>query len=105
MLHGFEQFLALGGGQPDVGGQSRLLEQAGNPFHIALREAEQFRRKPGGKHLADGDGFAVQKFAVAADRFQRVAEGVAEVEDGAQPALGFVLAHDAGLDLAAARHD
>ena len=38
--------------------------------------------------------------AVLRDRFERVADGVAEVEDAAQAALALVLRHDVGLDAA-----
>ena len=105
VLHRFKEFLPLRWIQLDMGWQSRLFKQAGDPFDVALREAEQFRGEPGGQHLADGDGFPVQEFAVAGNRFERVADGVAEIQDRAQTALGLVLAHHAGFDLAAAGHD
>ena len=47
----------------------------------------------------------MQVFAVARDGFDRVADGVAEIQDRPQAALGFVLAHHFGLDLAATRDD
>ena len=37
---------------------------------------------------------------VLGDRLERVADGVAEVEDAAQPALALVLRDDIGLDAA-----
>src|SRR6478736_8341555 len=55
--------------------------------------------------LTDGDGFAVEIFAVAGNGFEAVADGVAEIQDGAQAALGFVLADDVRLDFTAARDD
>ena len=47
----------------------------------------------------------MQVLAVAGDGFERVADGVAEVEDRAQAGLGFVLSHHAGLDLTTARDE
>ena len=46
----------------------------------------------------------MQPLAVAQAGLDGMAEGVAEVEDGAQPAFAFVLAHHPRLDLAAAAH-
>ena len=46
----------------------------------------------------------MQPFAIAQARLDGVAEGVAEVEDGAQAAFLLVLAHHPGLDLATAAH-
>ena len=47
----------------------------------------------------------MQVLAVARDSLDGVADRVAKIEDGAQAALGFILAHHLGLDLAAAGHD
>ena len=57
------------------------------------------------RDLADGNRLAVQKFSVAGTVFNRVADGVAEIQNGAQAAFGFVLADDFRLDFAAARDD
>src|SRR3989442_7356365 len=84
LSHRLEKFFALGGIQPDVRSQAGLLKQAGDPLYVALGKSEPFRREPGGEHLADGNGLAVQEPAVTGHRFQRVAEGMAEVEDRAQ---------------------
>ena len=51
-------------------------------------------RQVGRHHHAAADRLAVQPLAVAQAGLDRVAEGVAEVEDGAQAALALVLAHD-----------
>ena len=56
----------------------------------------------GGGDLADGDGLAVQIFAVVRNRLEPVADGVAEVQDGAQPPFRFVLSDHLGLDFTAA---
>ena len=53
---------------------------------------------------AGGHGLAVQPVAVAHARFDGVAKGVAEVEDGAQAGFALVARDDAGLDLAASLH-
>ena len=42
-------------------------------------------------HHAAADRFAVQPLAVAEPGFDRMAEGVAEIEDRAQPAFALVL--------------
>ena len=44
--------------------------------------------------------FAVQPFAVAQARFNRVGEGVAKIQDGAQAGFAFVLRHHPGFDFA-----
>ena len=56
-------------------------------------------------NLADGNRLAVQKFSVAGNVFNGVADGVAEIQNRAQSALGFVLADDFRLDFATARDD
>ena len=68
-------------------------------------QTENLRRELRRGDLADGDGFPVQVFAVVGDGFERVADGVAEIQDGPQAALGLVLPHDLRLDLAATGHD
>jgi len=47
----------------------------------------------------------VQIFSVTGNVLDGVTDGMAEIQDGAQPALGFVLADHFGFDGAAARHD
>ena len=59
----------------------------------------QFRRR----HLPDGYGLAVQKLAVAGNRFEGMADGVAEIQNRPQAALPFVLRNDLRFDFAAAR--
>ena len=59
-------------------------------------------RCPRRERHADADGFAVQPALVAADGLERVAEGVAQVQQRAAALLAFVLGDDGGLDLAAA---
>ena len=62
----------------------------------ALGEAE-------GLHHADGHAFAMeQRCGIAGGRFQRMAEGVAEIEQCAHACFGLVLGHDRSLGLAGA---
>jgi hypothetical protein len=60
-------------------------------------------REIGRHHHAAADRFAVQPFAVAEAVLDRVAEGVAEVQHGAQAAFALVAPHHVGLDLAGAQ--
>ena len=55
--------------------------------------------------LADGDRFPVEVFAVMGNGFEGMADGVAEIQDGPQAALGLVLPNHLRFDLAAAGHD
>src|SRR5579859_985844 len=101
-LHGGEEFFAAGGIQfnfyREAGGDKQFL----NAVHFTGGKTEDFLGKPGGGDLADGDGLAVEVFAVAGAVFNGVTEGVAEIKDGAEAAFSFVLAHDVGFDIAAA---
>ena len=47
----------------------------------------------------------MQVLAVIRDSFQGMADGVAEIQNGPQPALGFILMNDFGLDFAAPGND
>src|SRR5207245_10598087 len=84
------------GGEPGAGdGLRRSWEAPGRHEAGAGRE--------GGRHdRAAAHRLAMQPFAMAEARLDRMAEGMAEVEDGAQPAFALVLADDGGLDLARA---
>src|SRR5437667_70810 len=61
-------------------------------------------REPGCEHLADGNGLAVQVSAIAANRFDGMADGMAEIENGAQSAFLFILCHHFGFDFTTTRH-
>src|SRR6266568_4490810 len=92
--------------QLDARGQARGREELPDPFHVTGREAGEFGGKVGGDDLADGNRFAVEIFSVAGDGLDGMANGVAEVQNFAQPGLGFVLADDLCLDgTAAFDHD
>src|SRR6266852_5929104 len=88
--------------QLDSRGQTRGREQLPDSLQLTRREAGEFGGKVGGDHLADGNRFAMKIFSVAGDCLDGMADGVAEVQNFAQPGLGFVLAHDLRLDGAAA---
>ena len=104
-LHRGEKFFALGGIQFDLHRQTGADEQFFNPLHVARRQAENFMRQFCRRDLADGNRLAMQKFSVAGTVFNRMADGVAEIQNRAQAAFRFVLADDFGLDFAAARDD
>ena len=53
-------------------------------------------------HHAATDALAVQPFAIAQARFNRVAKGVTKIQDGPQARFALVLTDDPGLDLATA---
>jgi len=61
--------------------------------------------KLGFREDAPGDGFAMEKAAVAGERFEGVSEGMAEVEDFAEAGFAFVAADDGGFGGDAARDD
>src|ERR1051326_2587351 len=104
VAHRLEEFFPLGRVQLDMRGQSGLFKQRGDPLYVALGQTEQLRGKPRSQHLADGDRFPVEEFAVAGNGFERVADGVPEIQNRAQTALSFVLAHHTGLDLTTTGH-
>ena len=62
-----------------------------------LDQAEP-RRQVGRHHHAAADRLAMQPGAIAQARLDRVAEGVAEIEDRAQARLALVAGDDVGLD-------
>ena len=104
-LHRGEKFLALRGIQFDLHRQAGTGNRFFNPLSVARRQAENFLRQFCRRDLADGNRLAVQKFSVAGTVFNRVADGVAEIQNRAQAAFRFVLADDFRLDFAAARDD
>ena len=95
----------MGGGEFYACWQASVFEEGGNAGGLFCREAGFALGNFGGGDLANADGFAVEVFAVLGNGLESVAEGVAEVENGAQAGFFFVLANDFGLDLAAARDD
>ena len=103
--HRVEQFPSPRSVQADLHRQAGALEKIFNPRRVAPRQAEKLARHFCRRDLADGNRLAVQKFAVAGNVFNGVADGVAEIQDRAQSAFGFILADDFRLDFAAARND
>ncbi len=57
------------------------------------------------RDLAYGDGFTMKEFSIARTVFNRVTDGVAEIQNSAQATFRFVLAYDIRLDFATARDD
>ena len=78
------------------------MQQVAHPPDLRRAEPAEPVREVGRQQHADADGFAVQPFAVAGSRLDRVAEGVAEVQQRAATVLALVLGDDPGLDLAGA---
>ena len=77
------------------GRQAGALEQALDALAIVCGKPAERGRRPRREHHADGDGFAVQPALVAADGLERVAEGVAEIQQRAPALLALVLGDDA----------
>lgn len=107
-LAGLVFFVVLHVGEPGVGaeigrghGQAGGLQQADDAFGVGGFQVAFALGEASGEHHAGGDGFAVQPVAVAHLGFDGVAEGVAEVEVGADAVLFFVLFDDMGFHLAA----
>ena len=73
--------------------------------HVGVDETAELGQAAGVEH-ADRNGLAVEQLAVPGQRFERVAECVAVVEDGSHAgSLVFVLLDDTRFQLAAARDD
>ena len=81
--------------------QARALQQVRTARPRAPSQPSRCERSAAMQH-ADADRLAVQPLAVAGSRLDRVAEGVAEVQQRAAPVLALVLGDDRGLDLAGA---
>ena len=82
--------------------QARGGQQRADPSRIGARQPADARGQLGGEHEPGRDGLAVQHAAVARAGLDRVAEGVAEIEERARPLLALVRRDDRGLDLAGA---
>ena len=79
-----------------LGGQADGGEMAFDARRIVRRAEAEARRKVEGHHHADGHGLAMQQLVcIAAFGLQRMAEGVAEIEQRAGAGLALVLADDA----------
>ena len=85
-----------------MGGKANAFQVFGNPVSRARFAMFQSLRKTKGLDHADGNTFAVQEaVAVASGGFKGVAEGVAEIEKGADALLGFILGNNGGFGAAA----
>ena len=79
--------------------QLELFEQIENALALISGEAVDFFRKVERSSDAEGNGFAVKHGTVGLGSFYSVANGVAEVEQGARArSFTFVFLYDASLD-------
>jgi len=88
-----------------LGGEAGVFKKSGDAGGVFFGEAGLGLGNFGGGNLADADSFAVEIFSVFRNGLEAVAEGVAEVQYGAQAGFFFILANDFSFDLAAARDD
>src|SRR5579862_5599874 len=79
------------------GGQARSLDQALQPRCFVSGESGILARKARRRDHSDCDRLAVKVAAVTGARFDRVADGVAEVQAFAQPAFALVGGYDCGF--------
>jgi hypothetical protein len=83
-------------------GSPKRASSATRRSRLGGLEAPLPHRESGGERHAGGHRLAMQPLAVAARGFDRVAEGMAEIEQRRDPGLALVLGDDLGLDLAGA---
>ena len=79
--------------------QAEVVEERDDAVGVGLWQAGEVLRQEDGGAEAEGDGLAVEDLAIGEGGFDAVADGVAEIEQGAE-AEGFVFVgfDDAGLD-------
>src|ERR1035441_1188820 len=87
-LHCQEEFPFVRGAQVQLGGQTSAPEETLDALDFARGQAEDLRRELCSQDLANGDCFPVKVFAVMRNRFEGMADRVAEVQNGPQAALG-----------------
>jgi hypothetical protein len=104
LVHRHQLEPALGAQVGRHHGQPGAFDQPCDAVGPAARHQAQVGRQRRGDHHAAAHGFAVQPLAVTEAGLDGVAEGVAEVQDGAAAAFALVTAHHLGLDLARALH-
>ena len=85
---------AIGGSGP------RLAIRSASACRSRSASAPRAAAELGGDEHAVGDRFAVAEAPVLRDRLERVAGGVAEVQDAARPGFALVGRDDVGLDAA-----
>ena len=88
-----------------MGGEAGVFEKSSDAVGVFFGETVLGLGNFGGGDLADADGFAVKIFSVFGNGLEAVADGVAEVQYGAQTGFFFILTNDFSFDLAAARDD
>ncbi len=81
-----------------AGPRADVVDGRGDRVEVERREQPAMARDPGRADEAPADRLAVGEAPVAGHRLERVAEGVAEVQDVAQAALALVALDDVGLD-------
>ena len=83
--------------------QARPAHQRLDALQLGVAQQAPACRQGGRLDHPDGHGLAVEEPLVCGECLQRVADGVAEVEDGAAVVLAFVLFHHRRLDAAGNR--
>ena len=86
----------------DGGRQAKGGKEGGGAVGVCLADAPQAGGKAAGDDAAHRHAFAVFPALVGGERFERVAEGVAEVEQRALAAFAFVCGDDGGFGRTAA---
>src|ERR1035441_507836 len=104
-LHCQEEFPFVRGAQVQLGGQTSAPEETLDALDFARGQAEDLRRELCSHDLTNSNRLPVKIFAVMRNGFEGMADGMAEVQDGPQAALGLVLPNYIGFDLAAAGHE
>src|SRR2546427_7686959 len=80
-----------------VGGQSRALEQSYYPFAFHRRKARRTLRQCGREHYPRSHRLTMQPRAITRRRFDRMREGVSEVEQRAFTGFALVSGDNLGL--------
>ena len=102
--------LAQGGQDPrrrqvgDPGPRTEVVHRGGDPVAVGLGEEPALLRDPGRAHHPPSHRLAVGEPPVGGRGLERVAQGVAEVQDPPQAVLALVLLDDLGLDPAGRGH-
>ncbi len=100
-----EQAGSAGMGQLDADGQTGLFEEIDNPRAFVPAQAGEGMGQPAGGDHADSDRFPMKIAPVAGERFDAMADGVTEIQDGPKAAFLFILGDDLGFDVTAAGDD
>ena len=104
-FHRGKDILSLGPTQSHARWQSRAVKERFDPVDLGCRQSDEVARQARCGGLSDRDGFAVKILAIPGDRFQRVPQRMAEVENRTWTLLGFIFRDDVRLNLAAPSDD